>query len=766
MNLNQSSPAGSQRNTEFPDPPSSPLPKVAVGLVLLTLLIFFPLLEYTFVNYDDELFTTNNSKVAPGFTWDGVKWAFTSVEIDYWRPLSWLSHMLDFELYGAVGGLHHLTNILIHAAAAVMLLVALHRLTRALWPSAMVAALFAWHPLHVESVAWIAERKDVLCGFFWFFSIWAYARYAEAPQSGRYALVLLGFVLGVMSKPMIVTLPCVLLLLDYWPLNRIKPARLLAWKDPDFRAEWGQAWHLLKEKIPMFAIVLALSLSTMKAQREVGTMAEDIPLFARMLSACMAYLTYLRQTFWPADLCILYPLTPQYEPLRWAVSVLICIVLTVRFLFIGKRFPFVPVGWLWFLGVLVPVIGLIQVGEQSHADRYTYVPLVGVFLMLVWWTVSWTQSRPRLQRHLPTVAVLTLLPCLIVTRMQLKYWEDSVEVFRRAIDVNPNNLTAYNNLAVELMVIGRAGEAIPYLEKAISIERRPSLLWNLGNSYAYIGEYAKAEAVFIEAFQKETQRKTTDMWIVLMKGNIPKEAEGAAAYHKLIAVSQAVRKEYQDAAAELSEVIRLDPMDHGARINKAAYLAAAGEDNSAMLLLRETIGLAPTNAVAHSNLGGLLTKLGRHDEAIIHYKTAIELEPHNPDSRHNYALLLARTHRHTEARTEFEDVLRRKSTHMPAVQQLAWLLATSPECPDASKALYLAKQALSARVTPDTLDVAAAAAAANGDYASAVRLAQQALQMIRTEQHSAKEDEIRARLQLYLGRQKYTQPGLDQRKQP
>ena len=182
--------------------------------------------------------------------------------------------------------------------------------------------------------------------------------------------------------------------------------------------------------------------------------------------------------------------------------------------------------------------------------------------------------------------------------------------------------------------------------------------------------------------------------------------------------------------------------------------------------LRETIGLAPTNAVAHSNLGGLLTKLGRHDEAIIHYKTAIELEPHNPDSRHNYALLLARTHRHTEARTEFEEVLRRKSTHMPAVQQLAWLLATSPECPDASKALYLAKQALSARVTPDTLDVAAAAAAANGDYASAVRLAQQALQMIRTEQHSAKEDEIRARLQLYLGRQKYTQPGLDQRKQP
>lgn len=761
MNLKPTLPGRSPSIAELPYTPSTQLAKVAVGLILLTLLIFFPLLGYTFVNYDDELFTTNNSKVAPGFTWEGVKWAFTSVEIDYWRPLSWLSHMLDFELYGAVGGMHHLTNVLIHAAAAVMLLVALHRLTRALWPSAMVAALFAWHPLHVESVAWIAERKDLLCGFFWFFSIWAYARYAETPKVGRYALVLLGFVLGVMSKPMIVTLPCVLMLLDFWPLERISPARLLAWKDPAWRAEWGNAWQLFKEKIPMLAVVLALSLSTMKAQREVGTMADHIPLFARMINSCMAYLTYLRQTFWPADLCILYPLTPKFEPLKWAVGVFVCVVLTVRFMFLGRRLPFVPVGWLWFLGVLVPVIGLIQVGEQSHADRYTYVPLVGLFLMLVWWTVSFAQTRPWLRRYLPGLTVLTLLPCVIVTRCQLKYWEDSVEVFKHALAVNPDNVTAYNNVAVELMVIGRSGEAIPYLEKAITIERRPSSLYNLANSYAYLGDYAKAERVGVEAFQTEPNMKTTAAWISMMKDNTPKEPDRAAAHRKLIALLQAIRGDYQDAVAELSEAIRLNPKDPDARINKAAYLAAVGDDKSAVVQLEETVNLAPTNAMAHSNLGGLLAKLGRHDEAFAHYRTAIKLDPANPDSRHNFALLLARTRHHKEARAEFEEVLRRKPDHWPAVQQLAWLLATSTECPDASKALYLAKQAISVNVTPATLDIAAAAAAANGDYEGAVRLAQQTIQMIRTDKRSVKEDMIRARLQLYLSRQKFTEPGSD-----
>ncbi len=743
----------------IPDGSQVLLAKVAVGLALLTFLIFFPLVGYNFVAYDDDVFVTNNPKIAAGFTWEGVKWACTSTDIDYWRPLSWLSHMLDIELFGAAAGLHHLTSLFIHIAATVMLLLALHRLTGTVWRSAMVAALFAWHPLHVESVAWISERKDVLCGFFWFYTLWAYARYVEQPLAGRYAQVLVGFVFGVMSKPMIVTLPCVLLLLDYWPLRRVNPVNLAWWRHPGWRTEFAATWLVLKEKLPLFAIVLALSLSTMTAQREVGTMSENIPLYVKLVRVSQAYTIYLRQTFWPADLCLLNPFTPEAPSWKWAGVVLLCVGLTVRFLSSGRRFPFLPVGWLWFVGVLVPMIGLVQVGEQAHADRYTYVPLVGLFLLLVWGAVAVAENRPWLNRWGPGAAVLVLLACAVSTRLQLRYWENTEQAFRRSLEVHPRNVSAANNLAADLMLTTRSAEAIPILERAIAIDRRPGMVWNLGLCYFNQGEYARAQAMISEAFSREKNPRDIAEWLRLMHDTSARAPETNRVWPlKMNALALAALKDYAGATVELTEALRLAPLDSDARTDKAAYLAAAGRDDEALALLQETVQLNPSHALARSNLGGLLARKGRAEEALLHFRAALELAPANPDTRHNFALTLARTHRPLEARDQFEEVLRRKPNHLSATQQLAWLLATRSECRDAPRALILAKVALTARASAPTLDVAAAATAANGDYEGACQLATQAIQLAREAKLSTLEESIRARLQLYRAGQAYTQP--------
>lgn len=753
--------ASTAGNDEQPLNASAQLTKVAVGMALLTILIFLPVVSYNFVNYDDDLFTTNNPKVAPGLTWEGVNWAFTSASIDYWRPLSWLSHMADIELFGAAAGFHHLTSLLIHAAASVMLLLALHRLTGAVWESAMVAALFAWHPLHVESVVWIAERKDVLCGFFWFYTIWAYARYVELPGAWRYAQVLLGFGLGVMSKPMIVTLPCVLLLLDFWPLHRIDPAKFAFWKNGNWRAASSTGWSLLKEKLPLFAMVLALSMSTMISQRDVGTMSEHMPLFARVINASLAYVTYLRQTFWPADLCVLYPLMAPPQPWQWAGALLLCVGLTVRFLFGGRRFPFLTVGWLWFIGALVPVIGLVQVGEQAHADRYTYVPLVGLFLLLVWGAMALAEGLPRLRRWLPWAAISVLLTCAILTRLQLRHWENSLELFKRAIAVDPSNVTAHNNVAAELMMLGKAEDAIPYLEAGLKAgqrraDRRPGMVFNLGVCSFWVGDYTRAQALLIEAFSREQRPKDTADWINTLKIMKP-PAHQVAWQRRLTALALATVKDYSGAAAELTEVIRLEPQESSARIDKAAYLAASGQDDQALALLQETVQAFPSNALARSNLGGLLARKGRSAEAFLHYRTALELSPTNPDTRHNFALALARSHKPLEAKAEFEEVLRLNPNHQPATQQLAWLLATSHECRDAPRSVLLARKALTEQPSATSLDVMAAASAANGSYQEAIAQATQALQLARTAKLTELETAIYSRLQLYQTRQPYTQ---------
>jgi hypothetical protein len=469
-------------------------------LAIVTLSLYWPATGFDFINYDDPLFVTQNPHIRHGLTWDSVRWALTAglfdvdPNADYWRPLSYLSHALDVEWFGFDPGGHHLMNLGFHVAATVALFLALVSMTNALWRSAFVAALFAWHPLHVESVAWIAERKDVLSGLFWMLTMLMYARYAQkqprvepsplryaAPRSREsraqttpapdtrpwaldYCLALLFFTLGLMSKPMVVTLPFALLLLDYWPLGRWRMDTLRAWP--------GQLPRLALEKAPFFLLSALSCIGTFLVQQQSKVMQStaSYPISGRIENMFASYSCYLWKTIWPENLTVFYP-HPGHWPLVMVVPAA-AFVLTACLgaLWLGRRFPFLAIGWFWFLGTLIPVIGLVQAGIQSMADRYTYVPLIGIFIIISWGAAELFARWRGPKMIMAIMAGLVLIACAFRTRDQLGYWQNGGTVFRHAIAVTQNNYTAYYNLGIYLANKGLANEAMDNYRAAIRID--------------------------------------------------------------------------------------------------------------------------------------------------------------------------------------------------------------------------------------------------------------------------------------------------------
>lgn len=730
--------------------------KIAVALCLLTFLIFLPVVTFEFIDYDDDVFVTANEKVAPGFTWEGIKWAFTSADIDYWRPVSWLSHMLDLELFGAVAGGHHLSNLLIHCAAVVMAFLALHRLTEEIWPSAMVAALFAWHPLHVESVAWIAERKDVLCGFFFFFTLWAYARHAQSRSVRWYWMALVGFGLGAASKPMIVTLPFVLLLLDFWPLNRFPLLRNAA-ATPSMAPRTLP--RLLLEKVPFFAVVALLSLSTILSQHRVGTLSDldRVPLLLRVQNSITAYAVYVGQTFWPKDLAILYPYA-LISTWKWIAAGALLITISLGCWWQRLRRSYLMVGWCWFLGVLVPVIGILQVGEQAHANRYTYLPLVGLFIMLVWLGKDWGTIGAR-RAIVRAVAIGSLAGLALVTRAELAHWENTVTVFQRTVDVTTGNYTALANLGAGLRNRGRIKEALQRQRESLAIFPTEVAYLNLFLCHYDLGEKELALVAANRAFRLNPNGKNaTEMLEALRQSvNNPKDR---AFILKVLALAYSAKGELTTAMHHLEQAIRDNPQDASLRIDLAASQAARGLDAEATVTLIEALKSSPTNSVAHSNLGALLAKAGRREAALEHYALALRHDPGNPHTRYNNALLLTRLGRATEAKAEYELVLQRDGQHLPAALQLAWLLATNEKCRDGEAALRCVEVALRATgggTSASLLDIAAAAHAAKGNFTQAFDIATAALRAAESMQATNQLTRIRHRISVYQRREAYTQ---------
>ena len=625
---------------------------LAAGLFVTTLLLFLRVTgrEFDFVNYDDPDYVTKNAQVQAGLTAAGVRWALTSGAASNWHPVTWVSHMLDWSWWGANPRGHHATSVVLHALNAVLAFVAFRRLTGAVWTSALFAALFAWHPLRVESVAWVAERKDVLSGFFWFAVLWCYAVFAERRRAGErrawgfYALALAAFALGLMAKPMLVTLPCVLLLLDVWPLRRMGSSAGVPPAVPR-PAGWKPA---LLEKLPFFALAAASSFATYHVQQAGGAVTEALGPGARLANAVVAVVRYLGKFLWPFDLAVLYP-HPGDWPARKVIAALVVIAaLTAIAAWQARRRPWVMVGWLWFLGTLVPVSGLVQVGLQSMADRYTYLPMLGVQLALLW-TLRDVVVSPGARRTWAAVGGLVLAGCAARTWHQLGVWRNSLTLFSHAIEVTRDNYVAHDNRGLHLYEAGRVEEALADYRRALAINPRymnPNN--NLGHALAELGRPAEALPFYRAA-------------LAAKPGHLEVRNNLANALSDL--------GQLDEATEHYAFVLARQP-DHANALNgSAVVLAMRGQLADAKARLEHSLRIAPGNAGAHNNLGNVCSMLAQWEEAVRHYRRAAELRP-DATTRAHLGLALAKLDRRDEALRELRAALQLDPNH---AQAKAWL---------------------------------------------------------------------------------------------
>lgn len=619
---------------------------VSVALALVCLAVFWPVRGHDFVNYDDNLYVTDNATVLKGLTVAGVKEALVSPQASNWHPLTMLSHMADVELFGVNPGAHHLVSVVLHACGAALLLVLLHGMTGCLWRSMAVASLFALHPLRVESVAWIAERKDVLCGLFWVLTCMAYAAYARKPSKGRLLGVCVAFAMGIMTKPMIVTLPFTLLLLDVWPLNRLSIEPLYqAVSNPaervrllkEFRARLG---GLVLEKIPMFALAGFLAAATFLIQRrdEVVQGGEMYPFLGRLGNAAVAYVGYGFKTIWPRELPVYYP-HPGVWPIGLAVGAALLLLgvtwLVVKF---GRSRPWLPVGWFWFVGTLFPVIGLIQVGGQSMANRYTYTPSIGLFLMAVWGIGDLSRRWPARRRILWIGLAVCLSACVVQTRRELGHWRNSVALFSRALEITGDAEVAGLNLGQALQQEGRVEEAIGVYLRAI--EDKPEdarLRGNLGQAFAAAGRNEAAKSQFEAALRLEPRDSSAlnNLGNLLVGEGRPREA-----------------------LAHLKAALEVDPDDAETLNNLGLAHDALGRVEEAVAAFRRALALRPDFAFAWQNLGLTLAGDGRLPEAVECYRAALAARPEFLQAETALGMALAELGQDREALAHFQAALR------------------------------------------------------------------------------------------------------------
>ena len=592
--------------------------KVVICMFLLvsTFAVYSQVQDHEFLNYDDNEYVTENWNVKAGLTSESVTWAFTTSHHANWFPMTWLSHMLDFQLYESNPKGHHLTNLLFHLANSLLLFIVFLRMTGALWQSGFVAVLFALHPFNVESVAWVAERKNVLSTFFWFLTMWAYVFYVEKPSVKRYVLVVLFFALGLMSKPMLVTLPFVLLMMDYWPLRRL-----------EFEQEKGhngiteiyagkklEIWRLVREKIPLFLLAAGSSIATFIVQKSGGALQNlEIKLLsARLTNAMVSYLEYLKKALWPEALAVFYP-HPGNALAIWE-GILCGMVLVgitgVAIKFIRKA-PYLAFGWFWYLGTLVPVIGIVQVGSQAMADRYAYVPLIGIFIIIAWGLPELLAKWRHRDKVLTIAAGICIPTLMVVTWNQVGHWKNSITIFEHAIRVTdkkyPGFTIAHINLGEALLAGGKTGEAISHFKTAIRLKP----------------DHAKAHnnlggALFTEGKTEEAITHYKTAIRLIPDYAIPHLNMGIALYKE---------GKTEEAISHFKTAIRLIPDYAKAHNNLGEALRTKGKREEAISHYKTAIKLKPDFALAHNNLGYTLFLELKHEEAISHYKIAIRLKP-------------------------------------------------------------------------------------------------------------------------------------------
>ena len=728
---------------------------IYLALLALTVAVYWPVGGFDFINYDDAEYVAENLRVQMGVTSQNVTWAFQTFYFENWHPLTWLSYMLDYQLFGLNPAAFHLVNMVFHAFNTLLLFAVFKRMTGARWPSAFVGALFALHPLHVESVAWVAERKDVLCAFFGMLTLWAYARYVERPRLGRYFLALLFFAWGLMAKPMLVTLPFVLLLLDFWPLGRVRFGAAQPQPASTPASVWRQSGknspqsilRLVAEKTPFFILTALSSIVTYSAQQGARVTIASLPVTQRIANALVSYGRYVLNTLWPTDLAVFYP-HPGHWP-AWQVGGAGLLLAAVT-LFAFRRWrnsPYLTVGWLWYLGMLVPVIGLVQVGEQAMADRYMYVPMIGLVVMLAW-GVADVAERWRIKKAAVVLSGgAVVLGCLVLSGFQVRLWKNSLTLFRHALAVTTGNTVAHNSLGDALLSEGKTNEAVAEFSAVLALDPEDALAHgNMGNVLLGQGKGEEALAQYQQGlrFNPKNPELNYNTGICLAKlgrfseavpyysAALQLRAEYADAYLNLGNALAGLGR-FDEAIANYTTALRLRPNFAPAHLNIGNALTQQGKHAEAAPHYAESLRLEPTNAQAHCNLALSLAGQGKTREAVAHLTEALRLRPEDAQFHFHLATVLAGEKKAQEAIAQYHEALRLKPDSTLALNNLAWILATQEDANlrNGAEAVKCAERAceLTGRQQAFLMGTLAAAYAEAGRFPEAVSTAQKAVEL-------------------------------------
>ncbi len=777
-------------------------------LALVTIAVFWQVGSFDLINYDDWDYVRDNEYVNTGLSWENIIWAFTESYASNWHPLTWASHMLDCQLFGMDPGGHHLMNLFLHVANTLLLFAVLSRMTGAVWRSVFVAAAFALHPLHIESVAWVSERKDVLSTLFWILTMGAYLGYVNRPNKSRYLLTLVVFGLGLMAKPMLVTLPLVLLLLDYWPLGRFQKASHHKNTERSPKAIFG---HLLLEKLPLLALSAGSCAITFLAQQKGGSVMSIniIPMGLRIANAVISYAKYIGKMIWPSRLAIFYPYPGDKLPLWMVVLVaMLLFAISIWVIKLAKKRGYLAVGWFWYIITLLPVIGIVQVGSQAMANRYTYVPLTGIFIIIAWAGAELTAKLPYRKILLAVLSVTVFSAMAVASRLQLRHWRDSMTIFEHALEVtgdnsvahrclikplyeqgrieeafihgyeafriNPNDYQVHIDLGVLLARQGKLEQAIKHYKEVLRLTPDNAKVYNdIGIALDRQDKLDSAVAYFNKALQINPEFAKAHYNLGYALARQGKFDDAVEHYTRAIQISPDVPVIYKnladvliqqgriaEAIEQYQQVLRLTPGNAQVHNDVGLVFAQQGKLNQAAGHFNKALQINPEYAKAHYNLGYTLALQGKFDEAVIGLKNTIELDPSYAPAYQFLGQILSQQGRMNEAVENFRQVLRLEPDHIEILNALAWMLTVhkSADYHDPNEAIGLAERAceLTSYEQPAIVDTLACAYAASGRFLEAAATAEKALELARSkEQDQQLIDSIQNNLNLFQAGKPY-----------